>query len=223
MTLMLPQRGRIGQAAAGGDLGFYKWSTSGGIIANSAVTFSLAGSGVASGDVLIYGSCIDSIPFAPGSPPTGYTQLTLITGSVYCAINYRVMDGTETTVDMNIWDGNSSYDNQSYVAYLFSGVASPVDFSTSTGTTGNPDPPNLVSAVSGDLILAMGFLDDDNITTCTNSDLSNIEFAAGGGASGQTQSAMGGLCEASVTTDPAAFSTDGNDAWKAISIRIAPA
>ena len=91
-----------------------------------------------------------------------------------------------------------------------------------TGASGMPDPPSHSGFVAGDVSLAIGMLDDDDVTATAQSGYTLID-ALGHTVAGPTRSShMQSYKEiiAAGADDPAAFGGVGTDAWKALTVEL---
>ena len=186
----------------------------------------------------------------PGPPATGDLVIIAIAGDVSCAdsipsdytkpengtgvnpganFGYKVMGGTpDTTVliakhatvlkscVVQVWRGGnaSSILDQTYPT-------------PSTGSSANPDPPQIVTQYANALVVAIAFLDDDDSTVSNYSS----GYADGKSANtGQSSSSVGStvaVCSKVVaspaTENPGAYTMSSSDQWQAgtISFRIA--
>jgi len=186
----------------------------------------------------------------PGPPATGDLVIIAIAGDVSCAdsipsdytkpengtgvnpganFGYKVMGGTpDTTVliakhatvlkscVVQVWRGGnaSSILDQTYPT-------------PATGSSANPDPPQIVTQYANALVVAIAFLDDDDSTVSNYSS----GYADGKSANtGQSSSSVGStvaVCSKVVaspaTENPGAYTMSSSDQWQAgtISFRIA--
>lgn len=184
--------------------------------------------GMAEGDIVVAICCADTVNQTP-SPDDGTSDYATITVNTAVGVDYGAFykfmgSSPDSSIFLPPW--HTITFPTSWVVAVFRGVdtSSPFDVSLTeaTGTSGDPDPPSITTVTDGAAVVSCGFLDDDNITSCTQSGATDVVFVAAGGSSTLTSSTMLGwqLQATADTVDPAAFVTDGDDAWSAITLAL---
>ena len=176
------------------------------------------------GDLIVYGAVSDQI-LSPGIQTSGYNNMhTTTTGSSPAHhSSYKMMGATPDTVISVQQDGN---DQPVVILQTWSGVdtATPLDTLSSLDTTGGgmPNCPNVTLTGSDNLVLAMGFLDDDDVASSVTlpSGFTDLVISDGSASFSNTPSGNDGtiMCSAikgAGTTDPAVYGGSGDDAWVA--------
>jgi hypothetical protein len=182
-------------------------------------------------DIVIYAHSSDGA-VSPGVQTSGYTDLL----TDHAATNpgresgYKVMGVTPDTVaTFNQATGNE-YTAGVLQVWRSLDNGTPIDDTptTATGGTGMPDPPSFTTLTDDALVVAIGFLDDDN-------DASNVTAPSGYGDllahdnSGtpppdNATTMIASLEKASAgAEDPAAFGGTGTDQWAAVTFALRPA
>ncbi len=201
---------------------------------NTTVTESKAIPGSpAEGDlVLVMGSCDNASGAnitAPDDGSSDYTEILLDNNALPdCGAWYKIMGPTPDT-NVNITGfGSGSSNPTPFIIATFRGVRSsnPLDVTSqkATNTSGDPDPPSITTATDKCAIISCGFIDDDNISSCTQSGGADVTFLAAGSSAGNTSSSMFGwqIQTTAGAVNPSAFVTDGDDDWVAFSIALRP-
>jgi hypothetical protein len=185
------------------------------------------------GDVVVVGACSDSgtiITVTDGTNP--YNILNESGDFLPHGVWWKVMSSTpDTTVRCTGFTGTAP---TAFVAAVFRGVEStlsPLDpnaLTTEGNTLDDPDPGAVVALYGAVAMVSFAFLDDDNITSCTQSGATNVDFQAAGGVAGTTSSTMFGWQTVAYPdqfsgNDPAIFVTNGDDAWAAVTFALRPA
>lgn len=178
-------------------------------------------SGLQEGDLVIVAVGSDgSLP----NQPSGWVNLNnTANGTEYARTVYKVMGATpDTSVSISglstasaaIAIGIRGFDSTT----LFDATAT-----VATGSTGMPNAPSITTVNNNSLVIALGFLDDDNVQSSVTapsgySNLSVIQSSTAG------QTVM--LATKSVSSfgveDPAQFGGTGDDEWVALTIAIRP-
>lgn len=194
--------------------------------ASGSDTYNLP-SGVREGDLII---CIraNDLTDAGWNTPTNYTQLVANTAGCYYQIAYNLLAAAEDTIDI---DNASTAVKSAIILLAFRGVdqATPIDAvcaAQGSGTGSDPDPPSVTTVTNGAIVVAVGFMDDDNITSCSGpSGYSNTIFKAAGDAVDSSCSNMAATKKVTSAgaEDPAVFATDGDDAWLSYTLAVRPA
>lgn len=182
-----------------------------------------APSGMQENDILIYYAGRDGASTL--NVPTGFTSLVnAASADMGCSVAWKRMGATpDSTIT-----GLTSAIGVSHTAVAIRGASvggTPISVTSSNATTGNPNPPAVTSTSNNSLILALGFLDDDVLTTVTPpTDFTLIMFhsvSESGAVSGTMASYFVKGLAGSI--DPSAYTTNGNDAWFAATLAIQPA
>ena len=224
VALGLSQAGLSTEAPAGIEYVTGTTSQSGG-------TMTLTG--IQSGDVVLLFGATDSGDI--GGNPTGWSDgTTNATGSQPDNDNvpdssfyYIVSSGTSVSAN-NLTDPNSG---AVYVMMAFRGVNTTTVFNTTTqessGGSGNPDSPSITTTTNGCMIVSVGFLDDDDsassATAPSGYTLGPTEDTGANNGSGATIMTAYLLQSTAGAVNPGAFSSSGNDEWKAYTIALNPA
>lgn len=153
------------------------------------------------------------------SPTTSTLETTLST-SPYLRISLRTLTGGDSdTVSCSGMNSSSAVNVIAFVlrnAEYVSGVA------VANAGTGNPDCPSLTATiVDTDWIIAVGALDDDDVTFGMPANYTVIGqqgCTAGPSATSLVAAYRTGLTAAS--ENPGAFTGSGNDGWRAATFRI---
>lgn len=185
--------------------------------------------GMAEGDIVLAACATDSAAVFP-NPSDGLNDYTTIFNTnniVAYGAFYKVQGATpDSTIFLPGWRETGDFPTP-WVVAVFRGVdvTTPLDQTSVADTgSGQPNPGAITTVTDGAAVVSFGMLDDDNITSCTQSGATDVAFI-GGGVSSNTSSIMFGW-QTQVTAgavDPAAFSTDGTDAWAAVTIALKPA
>jgi hypothetical protein len=99
---------------------------------------------------------------------------------------------------------------------------------TASGASGNPNPPSATTVTDGALVIAVGFLDDDDVASSVTAPTgySNL-LAADTGQSSTTVGCTVMIASLEKATagaeDPGVFGTSGSDAWQAYTFALRPA
>jgi len=166
---------------------------------------------------------IASCDAGSAATPTGYTSISNgDNNSIQHTLSYKFMGSTPDTVfpvpDMSPSSGVSA------VAMVFRGVdtSTPLDATTTSATavSGDPNCPSITTVTDGAFVVAVGFIDDDAISSCSISGYSDVDFAGILFASNMMAYKE---IETAGAEDPATFVTDGTDAWLAFSVALRPA
>lgn len=182
-------------------------------------------------DIVLIGGAEDT-QTAPTAPNTaGYTELfqpSVSSNAPCCGLWWKRMGSTPDTV-VNVDEFSAGTSATAFVIMCFRGVdtTTAVDATTTNanGATGDPDAPSITTVTNGAVVVAFGFIDDDEITSCSLSGYSNVNFQAANDGVGTRASAMAGWIEKATAgaEDPPAFVTDGDDQWHAASVALRPA
>jgi hypothetical protein len=202
----------------GGEITFIG-SSSGTNSGGGGFNLSLPG-GLQENDLVLGIACCDAGSVAS---PTGYTSISNGNiNSVQHTLSYKFMGGSPDTYfpvpSMSASSGVAA------VVMVFRGVntSTPLDTTTTTATggSGDPDCPSITTVTDGAFVVAVGCLDDDAITSCTISGYSDVDFA--GIVAISAMMAYKNVATAGAE-NPAAFVTNGDDAWISFSVALRPA
>lgn len=91
-----------------------------------------------------------------------------------------------------------------------------------TGTTGMPNCGSITPVTNNGIVLAIGYLDDDNIVPTVPSGYENFDYI-NSSTVGQTVMLATKSFTSAAAQDPAAYGGSGTDAWVAVTIAIKPA
>jgi hypothetical protein len=180
------------------------------------------------GDIVFVATALDNATLSvPNDGTTNYTpEFTDETAVPDCGVWHKTL-GASPESSVFVSAVNNALAATACVVVIFRGVdvdGGIFDQTTTSAnsTTGDPNPPSITTQTDNAAILSFGFLDDDNITSCTQSGGSNVTFVAADGPSEETASTMFGwqLQASAGAVDPAAFVTDGTDAWRAVTIAL---
>lgn len=183
---------------------------------------------VVAGDIVVFAHASDGV-ISPGIQTSGYTDLLTshVTDGPGHESGYKVMTSTpDTVVTFAITGGNEF---SAGVLQVWRGVdtGTPIDATptTATGSSGMPDCPSITTVTDGALVLAIGFLDDQNAAASIGGPSGYGELLAhDNAANADNASAMiASLEKASAGAEnPSAF-TGSSDAWAAVTVALRPA
>jgi len=189
--------------------------------------------GIQSGDVVLLFGATDSGNM--GADPTGWSEgTTNNTGAQPDNDNvpdssfyYIVSSGTSVSAN-NLTDPNSG---AVYVMMAFRNVNTTTVFNTTTqeatAGSGDPNSPSITTTTDGCMIVSVGFLDDDDSASGTTAPsgytLGPTEDTGANNGSGATIMTAYLLQSTAGAENPGAFTTPGDDAWKAYTIALNPA
>jgi hypothetical protein len=95
-------------------------------------------------------------------------------------------------------------------------------YAVAQGTSGLPDPPNISSLVAGDLVVACGHLDDEEVALSAQSGFTLVNNAvATSSTNNGTVTTMSYAVATSSSLNPGAFTGTGSDVWYASTLRLA--
>lgn len=173
-------------------------------------------SGMQEGDFVIVATSSDG---STPATPTGYTLgQSGNTNSVGYMWAYKVMGATPDTTAT----GLTSNSTTTHAAFVFRNIASVSSFATAaTAISGMPNSPSIFVS-QNNLVIAIGFLDDDNIAASVTAP-STHALAASSQASSLGASVMASykIAATTGTEDPAAFGGSGDDSWVATTVQLA--
>lgn len=144
------------------------------------------------------------------------------------AVGHKVMGSTPDTVVELTGLANRAV---TVLIQVWSGVdpSTPLDVAavSASGSSGDPNPGSVTPVTDGCLIIACGGLDDDEASvSAAPSGYSNLLSAnTSGESAGQGATAMMASKELATATaeDPGAFTTSGDDEWRAATLALKPA
>ena len=173
------------------------------------------------GDLVIVGTSSDTERY-PGdfSDPTGYTLGQASESGVQGVWWYKFMGSTPDTQVSGLL--NDSRTTHFYSVFRGVDQVSTIA-STATpnsATTGMPNPPSL-SATADNMVLAMGFLDDDNIASSVTAPSGYTLSASSNATSAGASIMLAYKTSAGGTEDPEAFGGSGTDAWVGMTAELA--
>jgi hypothetical protein len=171
-------------------------------------------SGVQDGDIIVL--IIGSDGAAP-SLPSGFTNIANLTsGTEYTRVCYR----RRVTGDGPSQSALSIATASCALAIAFRNVHTDVfdaTATTATGATGLPNAPAITTATANALVVAIGLLDDDNVTPTVPAGYSNFASQLSSTV-GQTVMVATKLIATPAAEDPAAFGGTGNDEWVGVTL-----
>lgn len=176
------------------------------------------------GDVWIL--CIGSDGATPALP-SGFTNISnQSSGTEYTRTCYRIAGASSWS---SVWVSGLSTSSAAILICLRNVntqnlfEVTPV---VTTGLTGMPNPGAITSVAANSMVLAIGYLDDDNLSSVIPPSGFTIIRAQTGSSVGQTVMAASRILETPQTIDPAAFgyggSPVGDDEWVALSLVFRP-
>ena len=153
--------------------------------------------------------------------PSGWTDLDSSTyGNGYQRTIYKVMGSTPDT-DVSLTSLSTS--GATAVAIAIRGYAGTPSITTDTGASGMPNSPSVTTTLDNSLVIALGAIDDDSVTTVTApSGYSNLVQEDATGRTGMTTMLATKVVSTAGSEDPAAFGGSGTDDWYGATIVIDP-
>lgn len=179
-------------------------------------------SGTEPNDIVFVITAMDqAVPNTPTGYTAGQSGRTGVTVGYMWA--YKIMpDPVDTTAS-----GLSSNSRATHAAIVFrnADTTTPLDVtppSTANGSSGAPNPPSITTATAGAMIVAFGYLDDDEVASAVTAPSGyTLATATETTGSGATVMAAYLLSTAAGTYDPGAFSGTGlDDAWEAATVAL---
>lgn len=192
---------------------------------SSYTSFSITLSGYAKevGDIVLIGIGSDG---ALAALPSGWTNLGNVnSGTEYTRVFYRVVDGSFPS-SVSISGVSTATCSVGFVIANPASAMLDVTPVPAVGATGMPDAPSITTITENCLILALGFLDDDNLGGSVTAPAGyTLHHAVQASGTGQTVMAASKVLETAGAEDPAIFGGSGNDEWVAwtIAFRSTPA
>lgn len=201
----------------------------GGSVSNGsgANNVSLASLNLQKGDIVFVAQAADNSSFTMDDPDDGSSDYDFLLrdedGFPDANLHYKQMGNSpDTSVNIN---APSSGTNMAYLITAMRGAPFSDPFSIGdlfnvssfdNGGSGDPNPGSITTTIDRQAVLFWGFLDDDDITSCTNADADDVAFQAAGSGGDASASVMFGWYEQATagSSNPAAFTTDGDDDWK---------
>jgi hypothetical protein len=184
----------------------------------SATTSITLPTGLQQNDVVVICSVADNVT---QNLPTGYTDgQNGSVNTVQYRWSYKFMSSSPETTATGLTSSSA------HIAFALRGVdtTTPLDVSPpsrTTGLTGTPNPPSITTVTENAMIVACGFLDDDNVAASVTAPSTYTLLTAA--QSGATVMAAYKSTTTPTTDDPAAFG-GGTDAWvgATFALRAAP-
>ena len=198
------------------------------ITGSSSADITLPGTPVEN-DVILFICASDSATVAVNT--TGYNVADIVDGGAGNApaslSGYKVMTSTPDTV-INITAGAGR--DTPCIVHTYSGVdtSNVLDVATTgtTGTTGMPNPTEIDPVTNNAWVVALGFLDDDNVVD-GSAPSGFINFSSQTTSEAADQGATVLIATKLVTdgaaTNPDAFGGSGSDGWVGVSVALRPA
>jgi hypothetical protein len=192
--------------------------------ASSAVSF--ASLSPATGDYLLYIAAADSADGASSvMAPSGYTAVYETTDSnPNGGVWYKKLGAAETSITLPAVASLGTA--HVYTMAVLKGVhaTTPMDATrtTASGGTGDPDCPSITTATADAMVVAIGLIDDDTVTSVSAypSGYTNTGFNGGTGASIVVSAKV---VASPGAENPSAYATSADDAWWAITVAFRPA
>jgi len=173
--------------------------------------------GLQEGDIVVVGVGSDG---ATATLPSGWTNINNTTGASteFTRTFYKVMGPTpDTSVALSGFSTASA----AFAIGIRNGVANALIFDVSTGISGMPNPLELKDVTAGSIVLAIGYLDDDNIASTVTAPAGyTLAQAIQSSTTGQTVMVAWKIAATTGTEDPAAFGGTGSDDWVALTLAI---
>lgn len=178
------------------------------------------------GDFVLFTLANDNVTSIP-TIGSGYTTLNeAIAAQVDHSIRYKIMGVTPDT-SITISGGGATTPFAALILYFRRvNQTTPIDVATqvtSPGTVGFPDPPPITTATARAVIVAIGIIDDTNVTAASLTGYNDVTFSAAGGAEGASCSIAAGWLEKTIagTEDPPVFTMTGTaDVWVGATVAL---
>ncbi len=208
----------------GGDIEFVAMATS--VMPRDAIGFTpTMPAGIAPGDLLFLVAGSDADRMTP--PSTGWTErFDNDANNPRSIYYYRVATGTGDTPSLD----NTGLGIRAAPIIIFSvrhANASPFPDALVSidGASGRPDPNPIDVTYAGSMVLAIGYLDDDDapMTAPPGYTLIASQVSGEGGTNGCTVVVAYRIVETSSVENPGAFVGSGNDSWWALTDAVRPA
>lgn len=179
--------------------------------------------GLEEGDLvlLVATSDAEDPPYRPSGYTNIYDERPGSTGALAC---YKFMGASPDTFISGLNDN----DRTPYIAMVFRGVdtTTPLDVAytqSSTAASGMPNPPSITTVSDGCMIVAVGHLDDDDITATAPSGYTLAATKNTGAEAGATVMAAYLLQTTAGAEDPGVFGGGGSDENEARTLALRPA
>jgi hypothetical protein len=204
-------------------------STGGGNSANfTSLAISLPAS-IAEDDLIVAGVAVNANT-VPSTSTSGYTTVSSdATGNPAYLVTRKFMGATpDSTITIN-WDTSPT------VIEAWRGVdlTTPMDATATTanGASGDPDCASITTVTDGAVVLAFGFLDDDRVTSggwtpptgYTNTSSKTTNEPSGSNFIHCSAVVSSKEVSTAGAEDPAAYSSAGDDEWRAVTVALRPA
>lgn len=180
----------------------------------------------ASGDLLLVVFQTDSDRADTVTFPGDWTQLFEVqvdaAGSSNLAVGYKTSDGTGTTVTLTTAMGENAT-GRVYRIQNWYGSGAP-EYATATGTSANPDPPNLTPTWGSAATWWLAcYSNNGGVGANSVYPLTDNQWFAGTGGSGSAGGAACDQVETATSKNPGTFTDDFSAAWAAATIAVRPA
>lgn len=214
--------GVLGSMAAKKDIEYvgYVAASNAGTSPNTDTTVSLTSLSLQQGDLVLVGISADGN--LTNITTTGYTSIQSDgTDNPDYVLSYKFMGSTPDT-SVSITAG--IFAMLTVVVSVFRNVGSIGTSAEASGATLDPNPPSITTSTNRNMIVAYGFLDDDNITTLTApTNFTSIgEASVSSFSNGSSTMAAYYFQTSAGSINPATFTTDGDDAWWAATVALRP-
>lgn len=195
------------------------WSSSADFGASTTGTYTFPTSpALAAGDLVV------AIIGSDGSNPNLPSGWTSLASSTVNTCNVRVIYKYMTsTPDASVAiAGISTASTISGIAIRGAVNGSTPALQSVTGTSGMPNPPSITTTVNNSVVIAIGGIDDDSVTSVTAPAGYNNLTSQAASTVGFTTMIATKLVATAGVEDPAVFGGGGTDDWAAFSVAIAP-
>lgn len=194
-------------------------TATGGVFTNNgtSVTEDWADIAPENGDLVIIFAVKDSSQ-AVSYAGAGFTNLSILDAGCACYCGHQVCDGTETGT-ITVWSSGGA--NGCAVWIKIPSATMDTSPSEATNSVGMPNPPSRSSMDTAGVALAVGYLDDDNVTMTAPSGYT-MAAATYANSTGSAVAVAYKFNPAS-TEDPAVFGGGGTDSWVACTFDISEA
>lgn len=211
---------------------------------SSSEAINLTGAGVQDGDVVVVAYCADTGDYGTHTGWSGMADLEIEERSYGAYGNYRYLPmaavsiGNWASGDSNpymTFSGGSSGGRLravSLVAAIFrsvDGTGGPTGYNNAAeetnGDSGMPDPPSRGQNGNSNMVVAVGCLDDDEVSMSAPSGYTlagtiSTDSSTRGGVTGSSCAVAYKFSTANVTENPGAFGGSGSDHWWGCTLRF---
>jgi hypothetical protein len=207
--------GLIGSLVGGGSVVEYI-----GFVSDNGGDFDYSATGWLETDFLV--AIISNGTEGIGSVP-GWENLVEVGASPYFEVHYR-FKGTSTSLNVN----SDQYPTTIIACFRNVNTTTPIDVipTTSSGSTGDPNPPSITTVTNGAMLLAAAGVDDDSINTVTDpTGFTHIKSQTSGGTTFYRSAVVASYKSQLVagTVDPSTYTLDSDDSWRAATVALRPA